>query len=230
MITSPCSIDRSDFGSGKSVGRSVSQAWWAARDSHCVFAASHQALGMRLADSIVNPPASSSLDFLLSKKIHHAMKRLLLHGCLLFVPLALGGCGASGLPSTVPVTGTVTLDGTPVDGATVNLLSDVGNRVASGKTDASGKFSLKTIVGSQSVDGAIVGGHGVAVLKAESSGEPMGDPREMMEKMTTNPAITSEFKQTYVIPAKYNNPTMSGIRVEVTESGPNDITLDLKSR
>lgn len=158
------------------------------------------------------------------------MTRFLLQGCILLVPFALVGCGGGDLPDTVPVTGTVTMDGTPVDGATVNFLSDQGNLVSSGTTDASGKFSLTTIVGSQSVPGAVVGGHGVAVVKTEATGQQMSDPKAMMEKMTTNPAITSDFKPKYVIPQKYNNPTQSQIKAQVTEAGPNDIKIELSSR
>lgn len=164
------------------------------------------------------------------------MTRFLLQGCMLLVPFALVGCGSSDLPNTVPVTGTVTMDGTPVEGATVNFLSEGGSIASAGTTDASGKFSLTTIVGSQSVPGAVVGSHGVAVVKTETSGQEMADPNDleatkaMMEKMTTNPAITSEFKAKYVIPQKYNNPTQSQIKAQVTEAGPNDIKIELSSR
>ncbi|TVQ01253.1 MAG: hypothetical protein EA381_05605 [Planctomycetaceae bacterium] len=162
--------------------------------------------------------------------IHDPMKVLLLPVWLLVIPVAFVGCGGGDLPTTVPVTGTVTLDGNPVDGATVNFMSDTENRLASGKTDASGKFTLQTIVGSQTAPGAVVGGHGVAVLKSESGGQMTEDPKAIMEQMTTNPAITSDYTPKYIIPAKYNNPTMSGIRVEVTQDGPNDITIELTSR
>ena len=158
------------------------------------------------------------------------MKLFLLQGWLLVFPVAFMGCGGGDLPTTVPVTGTVTLDGNPVEGATVNFMSETENRLASGTTDASGKFTLQTIVGSQTTPGAVVGSHGVAVLKSESGGQMTEDPKAMMEQMTTNPAITSDYTPKYIIPAKYNNPTMSGIRVEVTQDGPNDITLELSSR
>jgi hypothetical protein len=172
----------------------------------------------------------------LSQTIHGPMTRFFLQGCMLLVPFALVGCGSSDLPNTVPVTGTVTMDGTPVDGATVNFLSEQGSIVSGGTTDASGKFSLTTTVGSQSVPGAVVGSHGVAVVKTESSGQEMADPNDleatkaMMEKMTTNPAVTSEFKAKYVIPQKYNNPAQSQIKAQVTEAGPNDIKIELSSR
>lgn len=141
----------------------------------------------------------------------------------------IAGCG-SDMPSTVPVTGTVTMDGSPVEGATVNFLSEEGARTASGRTDASGKFTLKTIVGTDSADGAVVGRHQVAVVKTESEGQSVGDPKEFMSKMAENPTITSDFKIKQVIPAKYGNPTMSGLTADVSEGGANDFTFELKSK
>ncbi len=147
----------------------------------------------------------------------------------LLVCVLLTGCG-SDLPDTVPVSGTVTLDGDPLEGATVNMLSDESNIVASGKTDANGEFTVNTVIGSQTVEGAVVGAHKIAVVKTESGGQDMKDPKEMMAEMTTNPAITSEYKQTHLIPERYNNPTMSQLTAEVTESGPNEIELELSSK
>lgn len=149
---------------------------------------------------------------------------------LLCLPFAcmLVGCGPD-LPGTVPVTGTVTLDGAPVEGATVNFLSAAG-LAASGKTDAAGKFSLKTTVGSQSAEGATLGRHQVAIVKTESDGQAMDDPKKMMEDMANNPAVTSDFKVKNLIPAKYNNPTMSQLTADVTEGGANDFTFPLASK
>ncbi len=42
---------------------------------------------------------------------------------------------------------TVTLDGKPLEGASVTFMSTEGSRVASGTTDASGNFTLKTVIG-----------------------------------------------------------------------------------
>lgn len=156
------------------------------------------------------------------------MKRLVALGCLAF-SMFLVGCGAD-LPATVPVTGTVTLDGNPIEGASVNFLSVEGNITASGVTDASGKFTVKTIVGDQMVDGAVVGKHQVAVVKTESDGIAVTDPKEMMAKMASNPAITSDYKPKAIIPTQYNNPTMSQLTADVTEAGPNDFTFPLKSK
>lgn len=158
------------------------------------------------------------------------MTRFFLQGCMLLVPFALVGCGSSDLPDTVPVTGTVTMDGTPVDGATVNFLSEGGSIVSAGTTDASGKFSLTTIIGSQSVEGAVVGSHGVAVVKTDSAGQKIDDPKAYMEQMANSAVRTSDFKPKHVIPQKYGNPTQSQIKAQVTEAGPNDIKIELSSK
>ncbi len=58
----------------------------------------------------------------------------------------LAGCNA--LPSVVPVSGTVTYHGKPVEGATVTFSRGNGDRtkgdVAVGTTDASGRYELTT--------------------------------------------------------------------------------------
>jgi hypothetical protein len=156
------------------------------------------------------------------------MNRSLALGCLA-VSMFIMGCGP-GLPSTVPATGTITMDGKPVEGATVNFLSEEGSVTASGKTDASGKYSLKTFVGDQNVDGAVIGKHLVAVVKTESDGQAISDPKEFMANMAQNPAITSDFKTKNLVPAKYSNPTMSQLKAEVTEAGPNDFPFELSSK
>ena len=58
-----------------------------------------------------------------------------------FCSLAIvAGCGG---PSFLPVTGVVTLDGAPVEGATVTFTADDGSKTYSGSTDAAGKFTLQ---------------------------------------------------------------------------------------
>ncbi len=68
-----------------------------------------------------------------------AMKFITLGAMLLI------GCGEdlTDVPSTLPVTGTVTLNGSPLPGADV-IFSDGTQYTAMGTTDGTGKFSLKT--------------------------------------------------------------------------------------
>lgn len=76
---------------------------------------------------------------------------------LLAVSFAAAGCGAS----LKPVTGTVTLDGTPVDGASVTFISEDGSTTASGITDSTGTFKLY----SAGKEGTSPGKYKVTVIK-----------------------------------------------------------------
>ena len=87
--------------------------------------------------------------------------------CLAALAL-LVGCGTSTGPNTVPVTGLVTLDGTPVPGAVVTFSPQTADgQAAAGTTDGSGRFELTTSV---SGDGAVPGSYFVGISKT-SGGE-----------------------------------------------------------
>jgi hypothetical protein len=160
------------------------------------------------------------------------VNRFFLLASLSVLTMLVVGCGGGvSMPKTVPVTGTVTLDGKPVDGATVSLISEEGSVTSSGKSDSSGKFTLTTIIGSKTAPGAVVGKHKVVVAKTSSNGAAAtSDPKEMMAKMLTNPSNTSEVKETFLVPKKYSSPSSSNIEVEVTQAGPNDLKVDLSSK
>jgi Domain of unknown function (DUF6795) len=84
---------------------------------------------------------------------------LLIASCLSLIAV---GCGGGGTP--VPVSGTVTLDGKPVVGAVVTfhvLGDDKDGRLASGLTDRTGMFHLK----SGSEDGVRPGEYKVVIVK-----------------------------------------------------------------
>jgi len=54
------------------------------------------------------------------------------------VGLVLSGCGPKG-PELAPVEGVVTLDGQPLEGATVLFHAEGGGRPSTGTTDANGR-------------------------------------------------------------------------------------------
>lgn len=107
----------------------------------------------------------------------------------------LSGCTGSSLP-TVPVTGTVTYNGSPLEGATVSFIvkdsQDESARGASGTTDSQGVFRLQTLVsGNTTVAGALPGDYAVMVSKREDftprlreamAGGDGGDARKLMEE------------------------------------------------
>jgi len=86
--------------------------------------------------------------------------------------LALGGllgCGG-GLKS---VEGLVTLDGKPVEGATVTFSPEGGGQDAFGVTDSGGKFTLRTV----NQSGAKPGNYKVTVVKNKAIADPSAVPK-----------------------------------------------------
>lgn len=123
------------------------------------------------------------------------------------------GCGKSG-PQLTPVEGVVTLDGTPLEGATVLFQPDAGGKPAVGLSDAAGKFVLKTL---EEGDGAQVGMNSVSVTK-QIKGESSADVEEG--------EIADVVLET---PAKYASPKLSGLSVDVQPGMPS-VTLELTSK
>lgn len=86
--------------------------------------------------------------------------------------LVFGGCSGNSVkyPTLASVTGTVTLDGQPLEGATVTFVPATG-RASSGLTDASGYYSLQY---TKTIAGATLGQHRVMIQKmvADRSHKP----------------------------------------------------------
>jgi hypothetical protein len=122
--------------------------------------------------------------------------------------LALPGCGDGDGPTLAPVSGTVTYQGKPVEGAQVTF-STAGAPLASATTDNQGRFQLTT---RSSGDGAAIGKHKVSVAKYTKR-----DPHD------TSPY--AEMKP--VLPVKYERPANTRLTAEVTPDGPNDFTFTL---
>jgi len=122
-----------------------------------------------------------------------------LHLMLALLLTLLTGCG--GGPKPLPVSGVVTLDGQPVADAGVMFCPAENGPMASGTTDAKGKFQLKTT----NALGAMAGQYRVAISKKEESGPKsksgMIDPRLIKVK--------------WIIPQKYSNPETSGLKAAV---------------
>ena len=97
----------------------------------------------------------------------HVLRNALALGFCGLILAALSGCDSK-KPSVVTVTGVVTLDGKPVDRASVMLMHvSQGARPATGVTDAGGRFTAKTAnVG----EGVIPGTYMITVTKVETSG------------------------------------------------------------
>ena len=139
--------------------------------------------------------------------------------------LALISVGCDSGPAMTPIEGIVTLDGEPIEGATVLLEPELKLRPTIGITDASGKFSMDAYVGSNGV--AIAKGIDLAAGSAEvetvatdeelESGEDDGSGEDYAED--SNELLT---------PAKYGSARTSGMTIDVQE-GMAPVTLEMKS-
>lgn len=117
-------------------------------------------------------------------------------------------------PTTYKVTGTVTLDGSPVEGATVSFVPGKTGDPAVGKTDASGKYTLTSF---GDVDGATPGEYKVTVAKygftEASGGTSTGE--EMPADYAAPSGDDEGGKNT--LPEKYQSVGNSGLSATVTQ-------------
>ena len=149
--------------------------------------------------------------------------RAVVVGYLLLV-FVLVGCGGKGRPRLVKVTGKVTLDGKPVEGAQVafQFVADAKakyQRPSRGMTNSSGEFTLGTYAGD---DGAPVGKYKVGILKKDIVGKlPENYNSEMEGKLNLT------YK--WITPKSVSDPESSGLTAEITSSGLKPDTFDLKA-
>ena len=139
----------------------------------------------------------------------------------LLVAIILGmqsGCD-SGKPSfdTQPVTGTVTYNGSPVENALVTFVPDSGSNSASGRTDASGQYSLNTT----GVPGAPLGSYRVKIVKMQVvSGAPpvvMGQSEEDGDSYNPDAETAKPPADFKPLPPKFADVKTSGFTYTVIE-------------
>ena len=129
--------------------------------------------------------------------------------------ISLTGCGRS-LPETVPVHGTVTLDGKPLGVGRITfqpIKSAAGypNRPASGKIGNDGSFEMSSFAPG---DGVVPGEYQV-VINTQTSGPTPENP--------TAPEV-------WAAPRRYGSSDKSGLKVtvEAGSSGPLEVQFDLE--
>jgi hypothetical protein len=153
-------------------------------------------------------------------------RAFLLCACGFFALITLTGCGAES--STVPVSGIVTQNGKPVEGATVTFVRGSGDlskgEIASGRTDASGRYELTTHFGPKSsAQGAPPGEYKITVSKQVP---PPGIPAEKYKAMVDAQNKAGENGATLPLnqlpppmveyfPPRYSSPEQSQMKVTV---------------
>jgi hypothetical protein len=132
--------------------------------------------------------------------------------------LVLLGCsGAGAPPGSVSVSGTVTLDGKPVDQAAVAFIGNEGARLATASTDNAGKFTIQ----------AALGKNVVTVAKESPNPTPASDAPQTMPSDGEYQRLVLAVKSAF--PSKYGDPKTSGISFDVTQGmKPVEVVLSSK--
>jgi hypothetical protein len=143
--------------------------------------------------------------------------------CLL-AGILLSGCTPTAtLNGLVPCQGTVTLDETPVENATVlfaPVVSDPSRRAAVGKTNAQGQFTLTTL---NPNDGVAPGEFIVLVTKYEKFG-PI--PKKVVDNDGID--ITPPQDERNILPKRYENKNTTDLKVVISNSGDKNILIQMK--
>ena len=149
----------------------------------------------------------------------------------LATPLIMAGCGGSTGTATVetaPVSGTILMDGKPLEGADVNFITDKFASV--GTTDSEGKYELPA--------GAAVGENKVYISKWKGGKKPQADdgtfednPEFMdegqLEAIDDGTAGTQEAEQ--LIPEDFSSPESTTLKFQVGSDGTDKADFRIKS-
>jgi hypothetical protein len=155
---------------------------------------------------------------MMTKRVHWARSLT----ALALAPF-LAGCG--GGPRPVKVSGTVTLNGQPVEGAMVQFVpvKDDG-RPATGITNADGGFSLTTV---ENLDGAMPGTYKVVITyRPPVETGPAQSTEQGMRAAMKVQAQQKKVKPKYVIPPAYSDPARTPVAQTVPAAGP--VKIDIK--
>lgn len=142
----------------------------------------------------------------------------------LFCCIVCVSFGCSNAIRTEPVTGTVYLNGTPLEGATVNFSpKDSADGLPSfGKTDASGKYKLQTLQGAPDA-GTTPGEYLVSISKTE-----MVNTGKFYPGTPQNPQGSEILESVLRTPKKYSDTSTSGFTATV-KKGKNVFDFELES-
>ncbi|MFN0198137.1 MAG: hypothetical protein ACKVT0_15425 [Planctomycetaceae bacterium] len=120
--------------------------------------------------------------------------------------VVLPGCGADGPPAVTrfPVTGTVTLDGQPIDSGNIRFLDTTVSGGDAGDIKG-GSYSLQATPGKKRVE----------IIATRASSKPVEGKPDVMDTES-------------LIPPQYN--TKSELTAEVVADKPNEFKFELKSK
>ena len=132
----------------------------------------------------------------------------------IFMVASLHGCGGpeDTRPARNSVSGMVTYQGNPVEGAVI-VFRPAGSegQTANGRTDATGAFKMGTFEGT---DGVVPGEYGVMITKLEATSTSQALPED---DPNYDPNPKEEAPPKNLLPEKYAKVETSGLTVSVPE-------------
>lgn len=146
----------------------------------------------------------------------------------LFATLSLiaTGCGGSDRLSRVPVTGTVKLDGNPLEKGTILFRPSTGRsgrgKIENGKIVSVGTYNID--------DGIVPGQHKVAIQPIPdlpTTTFSLMDPEPQAERPRSQPKKPK--KRSARIPSKYGSFDRSGLTADISDTD-NELTFELTSQ
>jgi len=156
--------------------------------------------------------------------------------CGALIIVAVVGCGRQTGPRVQFVKGVVTLDGQPLEGATVSLTPIAGSTglPAYGLTTAGGEFVLTSSRGGAVRAGAVAGDYLVTVRKMQVVSEAdigvLISRQEYERQKQENAGLLGFQPEATVVPKAYGMAETSGLRVTVKQgrnTGP-EFSFDLR--
>ena len=143
----------------------------------------------------------------------------------LLLTIGLVGCGAEtpDFPDVAPVTGTVTYQGKPVEGANVRFIPSAGEgNPAMATTDAEGHYTLSTTFSSSvTEEGAVPGNYSVLVIKlTKAEIDPNAAHDEVLVKEPPK----------NLLPREFSIPSSTPFKATVEAGKDNEVPLDLDAR
>lgn len=143
--------------------------------------------------------------------------------CCAFLLTAIAGCGGgTDHPPTVPATGTVTLNGKPVAGATIAFTGASHTALAISGDD--GRFELTTFTDG---DGAVEGDYRVTVVKMISGGSGAAGDQSMEAAAAASEKQQEAANAQSALASRYGDPLTSGLQFTVKKGEENDFALQL---
>ncbi len=134
--------------------------------------------------------------------------------------LTFSGCGG-GNDGRVAISGSVTLDGKPLDGGTIAFVGGGGGSLATASTNKEGKFQIQVALGLNKV--AISKDDPAAAIQSTVK------PEDMLMGSDAEYKAQQQSKPKELVPVKYSKPDSSGLSFDIV-SGMQPLSIGLSSK